>query len=101
MKFTEETMKAAMAKGVAKLFAMGIGCTVLSTFGLAALIASHGSPNWKHGAALGMFLGVFVVGVRMINGSCWEQKSVKLQLITIGHEVALYTLQGAILGAWH
>ncbi|MGA2016153.1 MAG: DUF1761 domain-containing protein, partial [Opitutaceae bacterium] len=67
----------------------------------AALIAAHGSPNWKHGAAFGAFVGLFAPGVRLLNGACWESKSVMLQAINLGHEVVVYALQGAILGAWH
>ena len=72
-----------------------IGCP------LAALVAAHGSPNWKHGAAFGAFVGAFGPAVRMLNASIWEDRSVKLQAINASHEIAVYTLQGAILGAWH
>jgi hypothetical protein len=102
MKFTPESMEAAMKeKGMATVFLKGFGFTLLSTFGLAALIAAHGSPNWKHGAAFGAFIGLFGPGVRQLNDAVWENKSVKLQTINLGHEIALYALQGAILGAWH
>ena len=40
-------------------------------------------------------------GVRLLNGAIWENKSVKLQAIDLSHEVAVYAVQGAILGAWH
>ncbi|HKB56404.1 MAG TPA: DUF1761 domain-containing protein [Lacunisphaera sp.] len=101
MKITEESMKAAAEKGMAKFFAIGFAYTLLGTFGLAALIKAHGSENWLKGAELGLFVGVFIVGMRMLNGSMWEQRSVKLQAINLGHEIALFTLQGAILGLWH
>jgi hypothetical protein len=100
MKITEETMKAAAEKGMAKLFAAGFAYTLLGTFGLAALIQAHGSENWLKGAMFGLFVGGFVVGTRMLNGSLWEQRSLKLQAINLGHELALFTLQGAILGVW-
>jgi len=102
MKFTKESMEAAMRQqGMAKVFIKGFGFTLLSTFGLAVLVAAHGSPNWKLGAAFGAFVGLFGPGVRMLNGAIWEGRSVKLQAINLGHEVAIYALQGAILGAWH
>jgi xanthine/uracil/vitamin C permease (AzgA family) len=102
MKFTKETMEAAMKQeGMAKHFIKGFVFTLLSTFGLAALIAAHGSPNWKHGAAFGAFVGLFGPGVRLLNGVSWEKWSLKLQAINLGHEVAIYALQGSILGAWH
>jgi hypothetical protein len=100
MKFTKESMEEAMKKGMAGYFIKGFVFTLLSTFGLAALIALLGAHNWKHGAALGGFIGLLGPGVRVLNGACWENKSVTLQAINVGHEVALYALQGAILGAW-
>ena len=39
--------------------------------------------------------------MRMLNGSMWEQRSLRLQAINVGHELALFALQGAILGVWH
>ena len=102
MKFTKESMEAAMKQqGMAKFFIKGFGLTLLSTFGLAALIAALGLPNWQHGAAFGAFVGLFGPGVRRLHGAMWENKSVKLQAINLGHDVAVYALQGAILGAWH
>ena len=99
MKITPETMKEDQAKsGMAGYFIKGFVFTLLSTFGLAALIAAHGSPNWKHGVAFGAFIGLFGSVMRILNGSVWEKKSCKLQLINAGHEVVLYALQGAILG---
>jgi len=44
MKLTKESMEAAMRQqGMAKVFFKGFLFTLLSTFGLAALIAAHGS----------------------------------------------------------
>lgn len=102
MKITPEMAAAERAKGgMAGYLIKGFVFTLLSTFGLAALIAAHGAPNWKHGAALGGFIGLFGPVMRLLNGGVYEKRSCKLQLITAGHEVVLYALQGAILGAWH
>lgn len=101
MKITEEMAKEITSKGMAGKMIKGLAFTLLSTFGLAALIVAHGSPNWKHGAAFGAFIGLFGPAMRLTNGASWEGKSCKLQLINAGHEVVLYALQGATLGAWH
>ena len=102
MKFTKDSMEAAMRQqGMGKFFLKGFTLALLSTFGLAVLIAAHGSANWKHGAAFGAFVGLLGPGVRLLNAGMWENKSVKLQAIDLGHEVAVFALQGAILGAWH
>jgi hypothetical protein len=101
MKLTTESMEAAMRKqGMAKFFIKSFVLTLLGTFGLAALIAAHGAVDWKHGAAFGAFVGLFGPGVRELSAACWENKSAKLQAINLGHEVAVYALQGALLGAW-
>ncbi|HWA11167.1 MAG TPA: DUF1761 domain-containing protein [Opitutaceae bacterium] len=101
MKYTEEQMKAAAKDGMAKFMAAAFLYTLLSTFGLAALLAAHGAPNWKHGAAMGAFIGLLGPGMRFLNSGVWERRSCRLLAINVGHEVALYTLQGAIIGAWH
>ncbi len=102
MKISEEQMKAQMAeKGMAGYMIKGLIFTLLSTFGLVVVLVSHGLPNWKHGAACGMFIGVFVTSMRMLNAGVWENRSLKLQAINAGHEIVLFTLQGAIFGAWH
>ena len=102
MNFTKESMEAAMKKqGMGKFFLKSFGFTLLGTFGLAALVAAHGSPDWQRGAAFGAFVGLFGPGVRQLNDACWENKSAKLQAINLSHDVVVYALQGAILGAWH
>lgn len=103
MKITPEKMEECRQKGMASYFIQGVFFTLLSTFGLAVLLASHGptgTPNWKHGAAIGAFVGVFIAAMRVTNGATWEDKSVKLRVINAAHEVAMFTVQGAILGLW-
>ncbi|MBI3887026.1 MAG: DUF1761 domain-containing protein [Opitutae bacterium] len=99
MKFTAETMEACKPK-MAPMMAKCLLFTLLSTFGLAVLIQAHGSESCLKGAEFGLFVGALVVGTRLLNGSLWENRSTTLQLITVGHEVALFTVQGAILGCW-
>jgi hypothetical protein len=100
MKFTEESMKASMTKGMAGFFIKGFIYTLVSTFALAVLVASREPANVVKGAGIGAFVGLLLVGVRMLNGSMWEQRSNKLMAINVGHEVVVFTLEGAILGAW-
>ncbi len=101
MKITPEQIAAEKAKGGSGVyFIKGFLFTLLSTFGLAVLLQAYGVPNWKHGAAVAAFVGVFMVTIRYFNLAGWEKKSVKLQVINGGHEVVLYIIQGAILGLW-
>lgn len=101
MNFTPESMETVMRQqGMAMVFIKGFVLTLLSTFALAVLIAAQGSTDWKRGATLGAFIGLFGPGVRILHAAMWENKSVKLQVINLGNEVAIYALEGAILGAW-
>ena len=100
MKITEAMMKEKCVKrSIAPDFIFLF--TLLGSFGLAALIAAHGAPNWKHGAAYGAFIGVFAPMVQLLKCAVWEERSIKLQAINAGHLFVLYAMQGAILGAWH
>jgi len=100
MKMTEQTMKEAAQKGMAWFFAQGFAYTLLSTIGLAVLITAHRSAGWCKGAELGALVGVFLVGPRLLNGGGWEQRSLKLNAIVVGHELVLFVVQGAILAVW-
>ena len=100
MKITDEMMKAAVAKGMAGFFIKAFLCTLISTFALAVLIASRPTMTAIKGAGIGAFLGLLLVGMRMLNGGIWEQRSARLMSIIVGHEVALLVVQGAMLGAW-
>ncbi len=102
MKITPEMVQEAKAKGgMGGDFAKSFLFTLLGTFGLAVILHAHGVPNWKHGAAVGLFIGLLVPVMRYLNSAVWEKKTCKLQAINAGHEVVLFTLQGAILGLWH
>jgi hypothetical protein len=100
MKLTEEDMKAAAEKGMAKFFILGFLFTFISTFGLAAILNAHRPTWWGGGALVGGFIGLCVVGARFLNNGVWEQRSWKLMAINVGHEVTLFALQGTILTVW-
>jgi hypothetical protein len=100
MKITEEKMKESQAKGMAGYFIKGFLFTLLGTFGLAVLLTGYHATGWLKGAEFGAFVGVIVVGARLLNASVWEERSLRLQAINLGHELVLFALQGAILGVW-
>lgn len=82
---------------MAGMMIRGLIFTLISAFGLAVVLAISGTWNWKHGAARGAFIGLLVVGARYANSAIWEKKSCRLQAINLGHEVAVFAVQGAIL----
>ena len=100
MKITDEKMKEAAKQGMAKFFIPGFIYTLLSTVGLAVLIRAHGTMACVKGAELGAFVGLLLVGARLLNSGVWEQRSFKLSAINIGHEVVMFAVQEAILAVW-
>ena len=98
MKFSGEKMHAAKP-GMARLMATSFACTFVSTFAVSALITAHRSESVLKGAMYGGFLGVMLVSPRLLNGGLWENRSVSLQAITLGHEILLFVMQGAIFAA--
>lgn len=99
MNITRESMKA-NPPNMPKLFGTGLALTLVSTFALAWLLRALGTTHALNGAELGAVLGLLVVGARMANGGLWENRSLKLSAINIGHEVALFAVQGAVLAVW-
>jgi hypothetical protein len=86
--------------GMAGPAVKGFLWTLVSTFALWVLIDSHGSLGYRKGAIFGAVVGLLIVGARYANSGAWERKSCKLLAINIGHEVALFVVQGAIFGHW-
>lgn len=99
LKITKESMQAD-PPNMARLFGSCLLFTFLSTLGLAALLRAHGTNDWLKGAEFGAFVGTIVVGTRLLNGALWETRSARLLRITVGHEIVLFALQGAILAVW-
>lgn len=99
MKLTPERVQAG-GYNMWKIFGTSFVVTVISSLGLAVLIAAVGTTGALNGAALGAWVGALVVGTRMINGGLWELRSARLNAICVGHEVVMFTVQGAILGVW-
>jgi hypothetical protein len=99
MKITPESIKSGNYN-MPRLFGSSFAYTLVSTFALTWLLRARGTTEPVHGAELGVVLGLLIVGARMANGGLWEQRTFRLQAINIGHEVALFAVQGAILSVW-
>ncbi len=99
MKITPDSIKTSNLN-MPRLFGTGLMLTLISTFALAWLLRGQGVIGLLHGAEFGGVVGLLIVGARLANGGLWEQRSLRLQTINIGHEVALFALQGAILATW-
>jgi hypothetical protein len=100
MKFTEQTLKSLDDRAKAKIFLGSVAYTLVSTFALAMLISAYDITGAQNGAAMGAFLGAFIVSTRVLNHSLWDLRSWRMVAIVVGYEGTLFTMQGAILGAW-
>jgi hypothetical protein len=97
----EMTPEIAKAAGGGKARMAGAFClTVLSTFGLAVLIADHGTATPIRGALIGLFVGTCLVGARQATTTLFELRSVRYFLIVSGHDIVVFTILGAILAKW-
>lgn len=74
--------------------------TLVSTWGLALLIQAHGTLGKRHGAELGLAIGILIVGARFKNDAIWAKPPCRLTAIKVLHEIVLFAVQGAILGVW-
>jgi len=71
MKITPESVKDEdYTRG--EIFEASFAVTRLSTIGLAALIAAHGSAGALKGAGLDAWVGAAIVGSQLINGGVRE-----------------------------
>jgi hypothetical protein len=100
MKLTPESMKENAVR-VPLILSGAVVCTIVSTFTLAALIAAHQSSGLLKGAELGLFVAAGLVAAREGTNALFECRSLRHFMIVAGHDVALCTVQGAILGVWH
>jgi hypothetical protein len=100
MKITDQDIQRIKEKGMAGFFIQGILYTVISTIGLAILLKAHLPSGPGKAALYGAFLGALIVGARLLNAGVWEQRSIQLSAIKVGHEVCLFALQAAILAMW-
>ncbi len=98
-KITPDMWKAKPGRGPFLLGATFV-CTAVSTTALATFIAGTYVHDAVKGAELGLMLGVGLVAARHATNELFELKSLKHYLIVSGYDVALFALQGAILGVW-
>jgi hypothetical protein len=74
--------------------------TLVSTSALAVLIAAHHTSSPIKGAELGLFVGAGLVASRQATNGLFELRTLRHFMIVSGHDVAQFTLVGAILAVW-
>jgi hypothetical protein len=98
-KLTPEMWKEKPGRGPVVLGATVL-LTLISTTTLAMVLAETFTHGVFRGAAYGFVLGVGLVAARHATNNLFEMKTLRHFMIVSGYDVALFTLQGAILGVW-
>jgi hypothetical protein len=98
LKMTPESFKSSGGGPVSMLW--GFLLTIVSTSALAVLIAARHSSGAMKGAELGLFVGAGLVASREATSCVFERRGLRYFFIVAGHDVAQFTLVGAILAVW-
>jgi hypothetical protein len=98
VKITPESAKAA-GWGPQRMV-LAFALTLVSTSALAVLVAAHHTSSPLKGAELGFFVGACLVAPRQATNMLFEMRTIRHFIIVSGHEVAQFTLVGAILALW-
>lgn len=75
-------------------------CAYISAVMMTILIKVMGASNLISGINLGLMIAVGFVLTSILNNNFFEDRPIKLFLITAGHYLLVFTVMGAILGAW-
>jgi hypothetical protein len=100
MKATKESMMAANAGQMPRIFGYTFLLTLVSTVALATLLEANHFRSPIKGAEMGLFVGAGLVAAREGANALFERRSFRHFLIVAAHDVVLLTIQGAILAVW-
>jgi hypothetical protein len=98
-KITPDMWKSKPGRGPALMVLTAV-MTLISTTTLAMFLAETFTDGVFKGAEYGFALGVGLVATRYATNNFFELKSIRHFAIVAGYDVALFTVQGAILGVW-
>jgi hypothetical protein len=80
---------------------MGVNyvATLLAALAIEVFIGAH--ANLGFGIFTGIVIAVFWIATSRLNDVLYERKPMALFWINVGYNFVIYTVMGAILGAWH
>lgn len=84
---------------VGRIFGLTALAQLVMAFNLAAFIGPKASLGFGLAAGLAAGLGWVAMSLGVIY--LFEQRPFKLWLVNAGYQVVIYTLMGAVIGAWH
>lgn len=92
---TDEKMKSA---NMGKIYGGALLLNLVAAFSLSMFI---GKGDMNFGVFAGFMTGLTFVAMALGVTYLFEQRSLKLWLINAGYQTVIFTVMGAILGAWH
>lgn len=91
-------MEKARSVNKVKLFGTVFVLNLISAFSLAMFIGEN--VTWRFGLFAGFMAGLTFVSTALAVIYLFEARSIRLWLINAGYQVVIFSLMGAILGAW-
>jgi hypothetical protein len=73
--------------------------TALAALAIAMFIGAEANAGF--GIFAGLMIAIFLIGTSRLNDVLYERKPIELFWINVGYNLVIYTIMGAILGAWH
>ncbi len=92
---TEEKMKSG---NMLKIYGGALALNLIAAFSLAMFI---GAGDLNFGVFAGFMTGLTFVSMALGVTYLFERRSLRLWLINAGYQTVIFTVMGAILGAWH
>ena len=92
---TDEKMKSA---NMLKIYGGALLLNLIAAFSLAMFV---GKGDMNFGVFAGIMTGFAFVSMALGVTYLFEHRSLKLWLINAGYQTVIFTVMGAILGAWH
>lgn len=110
MKEIGMTEEKAKNSNMAVVFSLCVILAFLISFFIVTIVFFGGNPDhphgaapfmtFKHGAAHGTMLGLFVVLPVIITNGLFEQRSLKYMMVVTGYWIVSFALMGGIINAW-
>lgn len=92
------TPERARAGNMTRTYVLALLLNLIAAFSLAMFI---GAGDLNFGVFAGFMTGATFVATALGITYLFEMRSLRLWLINSGYQIVLFTVMGAILGAWH
>lgn len=97
--FTPEMLRDGKGLSMPLIMIVNYIATALAALAIAMFIGTEANAGF--GIFAGIMIAIFWIGTSRLNDVLYERKPFKLYLINVGYYLVIYSVMGAILGAWH